>query len=251
MRGVGREQRRAKAREMLERVHLPEMAERRPAQLSGGQQQRVALARALITNPSVLLLDEPLSALDPFLRGKMREELKRLQRELGITFVHVTHAQDEAMALADLVVVMERGKILQSDSPRAVFDSPRTPFVARFMGGHNILEGKATSAGTIALPDGSAIRLAEPLPMSAAVVRIAVRTDRMRLMPTDDLSNRLSGQVTAVEYNGPFVRVGLQDTGGSDHSLLMSETEFYAHPVALGDRVVAGFQPADVHVLAN
>jgi putative spermidine/putrescine transport system ATP-binding protein len=251
MRGVGKEERRAKAREMLARVHLPEMAERRPAQLSGGQQQRVALARALITNPSVLLLDEPLSALDPFLRGKMREELKRLQRELGITFVHVTHAQDEAMALADLVVVMERGRILQSDSPRNVFDSPRTPFVARFMGGHNILEGKATAAGTVALADGSAIRLAEPVPMSAAVVRIAVRTDRMRLMPTDDRPNRLAGQVTAVEYNGPFVRVGLQDMGGSDHSLLMSETEFYAHPVSLGDHVVAGFQPVDVHVLAN
>ncbi len=251
MRGVGRDERRAKAKEMLERVHLPEMAERRPAQLSGGQQQRVALARALITNPSVLLLDEPLSALDPFLRGKMREELKRLQRDLGITFVHVTHAQDEAMALADLIVVMERGRILQSDSPREVFDSPRTPFVARFMGGHNILECKVTGAGTVALPDGSAIRLTEALPAVASVVRIAVRSDRMRLMPTPDQTNRMPAQVTAVEYNGPFVRVGLQDAAGSDHSLMMSETEFYAHPVALGDRVVAGFQPTDVHVLAN
>jgi len=236
MRGVGKEERRAKAREMLERVHLPEMAERRPAQLSGGQQQRVALARALITNPSVLLLDEPLSALDPFLRGKMREELKRLQRELGITFVHVTHAQDEAMALADLVVVMERGLILQSDSPRNVFDAPNTPFVARFMGGHNILEGKVSAPGTVALADGSAIKVNGALPGAASVVRIAVRSDRMRLMPSDDLPNRLAAQVTAVE---------------SDHSLLLSETDFYAHPVALGDHVVAGFQPDDVHVLAN
>jgi len=236
---------------MLERVHLPEMAERRPAQLSGGQQQRVALARALITNPSVLLLDEPLSALDPFLRGKMREELKRLQRELGITFVHVTHAQDEAMALADLVVVMERGLILQSDSPRNVFDAPNTPFVARFMGGHNILEGKVSAPGTVALADGSAIKVNGALPGAASVVRIAVRSDRMRLMPSDDLPNRLAAQVTAVEYNGPFVRVALQDTAGSDHSLLLSETDFYAHPVALGDHVVAGFQPDDVHVLAN
>jgi putative spermidine/putrescine transport system ATP-binding protein len=251
MRGVGREERRAKALEMLKRVHLPEMAERRPAQLSGGQQQRVALARALINSPSVLLLDEPLSALDPFLRGKMREELKRLQRDLGITFIHVTHAQDEAMALADIVVVMEHGLILQSDSPRAVFDSPNTPFVARFMGGHNILEAKVTGAGTVALADGSPIKVSEMLPAAPAVVRIAVRTDRMRLMPSADLLNRLNGQVTAVEYNGPFVRVGLQDVAGSDHSLLMSETEFYAHPVALGDRVVAGFQPSDVHVLAN
>jgi putative spermidine/putrescine transport system ATP-binding protein len=251
MRGVGKEERRAKAAEMLHRVHLPEMAERRPAQLSGGQQQRVALARALITNPSVLLLDEPLSALDPFLRGKMREELKRLQRDLGITFVHVTHAQDEAMALADLVVVMERGLILQSDSPRAVFDNPNTPFVARFMGGHNIMECRVTGAGTLALADGSAIRLDEAVPAAASTVRIAVRTDRMRLMPPADLPNRLAGEVTAVEYNGPFVRVGLQDKSGLDHSLLMSETDFYARPVALGEHVVAGFQPSDVHVLAN
>jgi len=155
------------------------------------------------------------------------------------------------MALADLVVVMERGLILQSDSPRNVFDSPNTPFVARFMGGHNILEGKVAGASTVALADGSAIVVSEALPPAPTVVRIAVRSDRMRLMPSDDQTNRLAGQVTAVEYNGPFVRVGLQDIGGSDHSLLMSETEFYAHPVALGDRVVAGFQPSDVHVLAN
>jgi putative spermidine/putrescine transport system ATP-binding protein len=251
MRGVDKAERREKAAEMLRRVHLPEMAERRPAQLSGGQQQRVALARALITNPSVLLLDEPLSALDPFLRGKMREELKRLQRDLGITFVHVTHAQDEAMALADLVVVMERGLILQSDAPRAVFDSPATPFVARFMGGHNIMEAKVTGPGMLALVDGSAIRLDESLPAVATVVRIAVRSDRMRLMPPPDMPNHLAGAVTAVEYNGPFVRVALQDKAGADHSLLLSEADFYAHPVALGDTVVAGFKPSDAHVLAN
>jgi putative spermidine/putrescine transport system ATP-binding protein len=251
MRGVGKEMRRAKAKEMLERVHLPEMAERKPAQLSGGQQQRIALARALITNPSTLLLDEPLSALDPFLRGKMREELKRLQRELGITFIHVTHAQDEAMALADLVVVMERGLILQSDSPRHVFDNPNTQFVARFMGGHNILEGKVSASGTVALADGSPILVNEKLPATASTVRIAVRSDRMRLMPTDDLPNRLNAKVTAVEYNGSFVRVGLMDKGGADHSLMLSETDFDAHPVALGDNVVAGFQADDVHVLAN
>ena len=251
MRGVKTSARRAQAAEMLRRVHLGEMAERRPAQLSGGQQQRVALARALITNPSVLLLDEPLSALDPFLRGKMREELKRLQRDLGITFVHVTHAQDEALALADLVVVMEAGRLLQSGSPRAVFERPRTPFVARFLGGHNILECHADGAGALALSDGSTIRLDESVPAGNGMVRLAVRTDRMRLVASGGAANRLSGAVTAVEYHGPFVRVGLQDTAGSDHSLLLSETEFYAHPVALGDRVVAGFQPADAHVLTN
>ena len=251
MRGVGREERRRRAAEMLARVHLAEMAERRPAQLSGGQQQRVALARALITNPSVLLLDEPLSALDPFLRGRMREELKRLQRELGITFVHVTHAQDEAMALADLIVVMESGRILQSAAPRAVFERPRTPFVARFLGGHNILECRPLGDGVFALADGSAIRVDDVTLAHGGMVRLAVRSDRMRLMPGNEHPNRIGGQVMAVEYLGSFVRVALQDAAGADHSLLLSEMDFYAHPVALGDHVVAGFAPSDAHLLAN
>jgi len=124
MRGVDRDKRRARALEMLKRVQMEPFAGRLPAQLSGGQQQRVALARALITDPQVLLLDEPLSALDPFLRIRMREELKSLQTRLGISFIHVTHSQDEAMALADLVVVMNGGKIEQAAPPREVFNRP-------------------------------------------------------------------------------------------------------------------------------
>src|SRR5262249_24830580 len=139
MRGIGKRERHARAGELLALVAMTDYAERLPAQLSGGQQQRVALARALITEPQVLLLDEPLSALDPFLRVKMRGELKRWQRELGMTFVHVTHAQEEAMALADLVVVMHEGRIEQQGSPRDVFRHPRTEFVARFLGGHNVI----------------------------------------------------------------------------------------------------------------
>ena len=132
---------------MLERVHMEQYAERLPAQLSGGQQQRVALARALITNPQVLLLDEPLSALDPFLRCKMREELKKLQAETGLTFVHVTHGQDEAMALADIMVVMNGGRIVQAGPPREVFNEPDTAFVARFIGGHNVLPADLLGLG--------------------------------------------------------------------------------------------------------
>ena len=107
--------------------------------LSGGQQQRVALARALITNPSILLLDEPLSALDPFLRIKMRSELKVLQKKLGITFIHVTHSQDEAMALADMIVVMNKGIIEQVGSPYEIFNNPKNQFIATFVGGHNVI----------------------------------------------------------------------------------------------------------------
>src|SRR5580658_7862592 len=139
MRGVGKAARRAKAMEFLKLVAMEPYAQRVPAQLSGGQQQRVALARALITQPQILLLDEPLSALDPFLRVKMRTELKRLQKELGISFIHVTHGQDEAMALADLIVVMNGGLIEQAGTPRDVFNAPRTAFVAQFMGGHNVI----------------------------------------------------------------------------------------------------------------
>ena len=129
---------------MLKLMQMEAYATRRPAQLSGGQQQRVALARALITDPEALLLDEPLSALDPFLKIRMRAELKKLQTSLGITFVHVTHSQEEAMALADLIVVMNDGRIEQAAPPRDVFERPATAFVARFMGDHNVISGRVT-----------------------------------------------------------------------------------------------------------
>ena len=133
---------------MLRSVQLRDLAGRYPNQLSGGQQQRVALARALITQPKILLLDEPLSALDPFLRIEMRAELKELQRRLGITFIHVTHSQDEAMALADLVLVMNDGVVEQTGSPMEIFNNPRNAFVANFIGGHNVIAiGPKTYAG--------------------------------------------------------------------------------------------------------
>jgi len=137
MSGVAKAERRERAREML--------AERMPAQVSGGQQQRIALARALITNPRVLLLDEPLSALDEFLRLQMRGELRRMQHDLGITFIHVTHTQQEAIALADLVVVMDQGNIEQAASARDVYAVPFTAYVARFMGGQNVLAGRVST----------------------------------------------------------------------------------------------------------
>src|SRR5450631_1209598 len=139
MRGVDKAKRHAEAKRLLELVDMQAYSARLPAQLSGGQQQRVALARALITSPQILLLDEPLSALDPFLRIRMRAELKRLQRELGITFIHVTHGQDEAMALADKIVVMNGGKIAQAGTAREIFNTPKNELVAKFIGGHNVL----------------------------------------------------------------------------------------------------------------
>ena len=139
MRGLQKDLRNIEAKKMLQLVQMSEFSDRLPAQLSGGQQQRVALARALITNPSILLLDEPLSALDPFLRIKMRSELKVLQKKLGITFIHVTHSQDEAMALADMIVVMNNGIIEQVGSPYEIFNNPKNKFIASFVGGHNVI----------------------------------------------------------------------------------------------------------------
>src|SRR6195952_595326 len=143
MKGVSKAERHKRAANLLERVAMGHLAARKPGELSGGQQQRVALARALITQPRVLLLDAPLSALDPFLRIQMRAELRRWQKELEITFIHVTHSQDEAMAMADLMVVMEDGVIRQAGAPREVFERPVNPFIARFIGGHNVLPGPA------------------------------------------------------------------------------------------------------------
>src|SRR6185369_6923324 len=142
VRGLSTLDRRKAADAMIEKVRLTELADRLPGQLSGGQQQRVSLARAAITGPKVLLLDEPLSALDEQLRVQMRQELSRMQRDLGITFIHVTHTQLEAIAIADIVVVMEKGKIKQAGPARDVYDQPRDRYVAEFLGGQNVLTGK-------------------------------------------------------------------------------------------------------------
>jgi len=221
MRGTEKAARRAKAAELLGLVQMERYAERLPAQLSGGQQQRVALARALITNPSILLLDEPLSALDPFLRIKVRAELKRLQKELGISFLHVTHAQDEAMALADRVVLMNGGKIEQAGTPNEVFNAPRTAFVAQFMGGHNVI---ATPAG-----------------------KIAVRADKVKLAHG---SGRLNATVRAIEYQGTHHQVTLAAPGDGDLTAILSEEEFDSVAPRPGDGMALDWSDRDVHPLS-
>ncbi len=141
VRGIAKSERDKRAHDMLEKVKLSGFAARRPAQLSGGQRQRVALARALVNRPRILLLDEPLGALDLKLREEMQIELKALQRELGITFIYVTHDQGEALSMSDRVAVFNHGKIEQMDAPKILYDSPKTEFVARFVGSANVLEG--------------------------------------------------------------------------------------------------------------
>jgi putative spermidine/putrescine transport system ATP-binding protein len=225
MRGVDAATRRARATELLELVAMGAYAQRKPGELSGGQQQRVALARALITNPKVLLLDEPLSALDPFLRVKMRAELKRWQKELGFSFVHVTHSQEEAMALADQVVVMNAGRIEQQGTPHEIFNAPRTEFVARFMGGHNVLP--------------------------AAGAKVAVRSDRMRLSrdgASTGTGTGLAATVQSVEYQGTYVLVTLASNAG-EISAMLPEGSFDAAPWAPGEAATVSWQPVHAHAL--
>ena len=259
MRGVGKDERRQKAEEMLTRVQLISLKDRMPAQLSGGQQQRVALARSLITNPKVLLLDEPLSALDEFLRLKMRGELKSLQNELGITFVHVTHTQPEAIALANMVVVMDTGRIEQADTANVIFNRPKTPYVARFMGGQNVLTGtvEGSKAGRIRLKDarGAIFEAAtgDSTPAPGSPMSFAVRRDRIKLRKSGKAkaaANEIAGVVEATEYQGSYVKVTV-DLGGGVFVANLPDGDYFADPVDKGDGVIASWNTADVNILTK
>ncbi len=199
---------------------MQKYAARLPGQLSGGQQQRVALARALITSPQILLLDEPLSALDPFLRLRMRTELKTLQRELGITFIHVTHGQDEAMALANIVVLMNAGRIEQQGTPRDIFNHPETEFTAKFIGGHNVI--------------------------SVGGKTFAVRNDCLILKRPGSAVDgpSIAGTVSDVEYQGTYVRVAISAESGADIAAQLTESQYDAASYSVGERVLATWDPA-------
>ena len=189
-----------RAREILRIVGLEGFDERKPNQLSGGQQQRVALARALVNSPKVLLLDEPLGALDLKLRKQMQLELKQIQSELGLTFVHVTHDQEEAMTMADSIAVMNNGRIEQLGSPTDLYQRPRTAFVAGFLGVSNLLDGTVTTAGSVRVDNVGELRVGADLPGAGTRVRIGVRPEQLRL----DASgvNAIEGTVTERAYVG-------------------------------------------------
>ncbi len=234
MKGVDKGQRHEQARSLLERVAMGHLQERKPGELSGGQQQRVALARALITEPRVLLLDEPLSALDPFLRIQMRAELRRWQKELGLTFIHVTHSQEEAMALADTMVVMNHGRIEQHGVPHEIYNRPANEFVARFMGGHNVID----------LPSG----------------KVGVRTDQIDVLdagePVPIGMQTKPAVVTDVEYQGTYVLLGFQNPGvartaqtTAELSVMLAESQFAKRPFAVGEPVQLTWSPNAEHPL--
>jgi putative spermidine/putrescine transport system ATP-binding protein len=221
MKGEDAAVRHARAGEMLDLVAMTAFADRMPDQLSGGQQQRVALARALITNPQVLLLDEPLSALDPFLRIRMRADLKKLQQELGITFIHVTHGQDEALALADEIVVMNDARIEQAGPARSVFEAPKTAFVAQFIGAHNVLS----------LPEGL----------------FAVRSDALSI--TDVASARLEARITSIEYQGTHVSLTAALSGDQSVTVALTDKDFFGDPKNTGEAIGLDWKMQDAHPL--
>jgi len=249
VRGLPKSERYREADRVIEQVQLGTLANRLPAQLSGGQQQRAALARAIVTKPRVLLLDEPLSALDEFLRLQMRSELRNMQKQLGITFVHVTHTQLEAVAVADQVVVMNKGRIEQSASARAIYAEPRSAYVARFMGGQNVLSGRVeTLAGGVATLGGAfAVRHGSAGVLVGQELHFAVRRDRVRLERTIEAAassvNAVTGLVHAVEYQGTYVKVALKleargTSGGEEFVAYVDEDAFFRAPLGLGERVI-------------
>jgi spermidine/putrescine transport system ATP-binding protein len=202
----------ARAMEALELVQLAHIARKKPGQLSGGMQQRVALARAVVNRPDVLLLDEPLGALDLKLRRQMQIELKRIQSEVGLTFVHVTHDQEEAMTMADTIAVMNAGRLEQVGDPATLYEHPKSTFVANFLGQSNLLEATVTSrAGMTVDLDVHGLNLRLPvdrLANGASSVWLGVRPEKLRLVlpgSTDvgsDAGNRLSGVVTDASFTG-------------------------------------------------
>lgn len=256
--GVGKSERKERSLEMLDRVQLAQFAERMPSELSGGQRQRVALARALIMNPQVLLLDEPLSALDEFLRLKMRVELKRLQDDLGITFIHVTHTQPEAIALADKVIVMDHGIIEQAAHPRVIYDQPHSPYIARFMGGQNVVTGTVIDADSNRIvaeaPDGTKFDF--PPKGGVAVgdsIRFAVRRDKIRVVASaNQNTNTLHGRVANVEYQGTFVKVGFHTDQDDEFIVYMDDRTYFDNPLNVGDSAISEWLAEDVcHLLGD
>ncbi|MFD9873446.1 ABC transporter ATP-binding protein [[Kitasatospora] papulosa] len=213
--------------EMLDLVQLGDFARRKPHQLSGGQQQRVAVARALINHPQVLLLDEPLGALDLKLRRRMQLELKRIQTEVGITFIHVTHDQEEAMTMADTVAVMNGGRVEQLGAPADLYENPRTTFVANFLGTSNLIEGEIVSAGTdvvvasgggkLTLPGG---RCPSPV-RSGGKLLVGIRPEKMSLTHTDDADripegrNRVTGRITDSSFIGVSTQYVVESAAGT------------------------------------
>jgi spermidine/putrescine transport system ATP-binding protein len=237
--------------QMLELVELSALARRKPVQLSGGQQQRVAVARALINEPDVLLLDEPLGALDLKLRRQMQIELKRIQSEVGTTFVHVTHDQEEAMTMADTVAVMNAGRIEQLGHPADVYETPRTVFVANFLGQSNLIVGTRVGSGEMLEVDAYGVGFRMPVSRNVAPgagVVVGVRPEKMTVLDLADEHrvpsghNALHGIVSDVSYTGVSTQY-LVETGWGQEVIAFEQNSIVGDRCAVGDPVVLHWAP--------
>ena len=227
IKGTSKAERYDIAQKFIDMVRMSEFSNRLPDQLSGGQKQRVALARALITKPKILLLDEPLSALDPALRIDMRAELKQMQRELGITFIHVTHSQDEALALATIGVVMNEGRIEQFANPIELFNKPANVFVADFVGGHNIMKLGAST--------------------------YSLRADKLKLIGTSKKPKNKapSFKIKDIEFLGSSISVTLVGSDDLTLKAKVMDQDFYKHNFEIEQDVYCDWDENDLHELRN
>ena len=254
MRGVGKAERRRRAEQWLERMHILEFSERNISQLSGGQRQRVALARSLVVEPEILLLDEPLSALDAALKVRMQSVLKNLQRETGITFVYVTHSQSEAFSMADRVVIMSRGQIEQIGTPQEIYRTPRTRFVAEFLGSSNLFSGAVRSShGGLELDSAAGrLRLASG-PAAGANATITVLDTKTQLSATPPASNVnvVPARMVGEEFVGATATIYLETPGGQEIRVQKGHDELAGLPLEIGQTMYAWWNPEDAHIVAE
>jgi spermidine/putrescine transport system ATP-binding protein len=247
--GVGAGQLRGRVHELLALVGLEGMERRKPRQLSGGQQQRIALARALAGSPRVLLLDEPLGALDLKLRKGMQLELKRIQHELALTFVHVTHDQEEAMTMADVIAVMNNGRIEQLGSPTELYEGPRTAFVAGFLGVSNLLRGTVSARGEVRLDAGDVVRV-DPAVLEGRDGRVAVgiRPEKIRIGRSQENENGLLGIVEETAYIGVSTQY-VVSTGAGLVTVYVQNTQPGRQALAPGDVAALAWDPEATFVV--
>jgi spermidine/putrescine transport system ATP-binding protein len=256
MRGVTGPERRRRADDWLNRLGISTYADRNVARLSGGQRQRVALARSLVLEPKVLLLDEPLSALDAHMAIKMQGELKKLQRELGITFVYVTHSHSEAFSLADRVVIMNAGRVEQIGSPQDIFLRPRSKFVAQFVGGISLLEGKVSgSEGSkrfLDTRDGK-VRLANSSGLAeGAAADLAVRADRISVTVEPGWGeNEIACTLVSEEFAGAVVNLHLETASGRSLVAQLQQRDLEQLDASIGARVYASWHSDDGFILES
>lgn len=252
MRGVGRSEREQRVKAALGLVNLTERWSSYPSQLSGGQQQRIALARALVFGPDILLMDEPLGALDRRLRDQMQQELKRIQKELGITVIYVTHDQSEAMAMADRIGIMAGGKLLQVADPQTIYAAPSNHFVARFIGECSILRVSSVDGGM-----GYEIAGTRHVLPSRAIAPfdIVVRPENVSVYSASNVSLKSSSGVSAkirdITYLGSGWRVGLELTDGQTLLANIMRDDEIAVNLEIGQPVIAQWSPTSVAVLPS